>query len=144
MKNFTIRDGLKLGCALTVLFCSAPSHAALIASIDQFTVNKNGSTLFSDGFDNGLTPTQETSTYKVNGAFPNGAEANGHLTMNSDGGAISQNAAGGVRQHLTSTWKSNIKQGNTAGLSIGSTFDVTGTFDLGTPNSGLNNGGEIH
>lgn len=140
MKNFTIRDALKLGFTLTFLICSASTHATIVASIDQFTINKNGSNIFTDNFDNGLTPTEETGTYNVSGAFPAGAESNGHLTMDSDGGAISQNAAGGVRQHLTSTRTTNIVQGSSLGLNIGSIFDVTGTFDLVTPNLGLNNG----
>lgn len=141
MTNLTIRGALKLGVALTVLLCSASSYATTITSIDQFTVDKNGNNLFTDNFDNGLTPTQETDTYNVAGTFPNGAESNGQLTLNSDWGAISNNAAGGVRQHLTSTWQSNINPDRpNAGLNIGSTFDVTGTFDLVTPEAGLNNG----
>lgn len=140
MSNFPIHNALKLGFAIAVLFCSASTHATTITSIDQFTVTKNGSTIVSDGFDNGLTPTQETGTYNVSGAFPDGAEFFGHLTLNSDWGATSQNASGGIRQHLTSTRRTNIEQGSTNGLHIGSIFDVTGTFDTVMPNLGLNNG----
>ena len=131
MKNLTIRGALKLGFALAVLFCSASSHATIIASIDQFTVDKNGSTVFTDVFDNGTTPTQETGTYNVQGTFPVGAESNDQLTLNSDWGVISNNALGQVRQNLHATWASNIDRTRpNAGLNINSTIDVMGIFNL--------------
>jgi hypothetical protein len=141
MKNFTIRGALKLGFALVVLFCSASSYATIIASIDQFTVDKNGQNAFTDNFDNSqLNPSQEPDTYNVQGLFPIDMTSDGQLTLNSDWGAMSQNAAGGVRQNLHATWKSNVDSTKPGGLTIGSTFDVMGTFNLVTPNLGLNNG----
>lgn len=141
MTNSTIRCVWKIGFALAVLFCSAASQATIIASIDQFTVTKNDSTLFSDGFDGALTPSQQSGTYTVQGAFPDGVQTNSQLTMNSDWGAISNNALGQVRQSLRTTWTSNIDPSRpNAGLNINSIFDVTGTYNLVTPNAGLNNG----
>lgn len=142
MRNFIARGALKLAFVLAGLFCSASGHATIIASIDQFTVDKNGSTVFSDAFDNNLTPTQETSTYNVQEAFPNGAESNNQLALNTDWGAISNTALGQVRQNLHATWRSNIDPANpNGGLNIGSTIDVTGIFNLVMPTAGpLNNG----
>jgi hypothetical protein len=142
MRNFAIHNALKLALVLAGIFCSASSHASIIASIDQFTVDKNGATVFSDVFGNNLTPTQETSTYNVQGAFPNGAESNNQLALNTDWGAISNTALGQVRQNLHATWRSNIDPANPGGgLNIGSTIGVTGIFNLVMPSAGpLNNG----
>jgi hypothetical protein len=139
MRNY---GALKLAFVLAALFFSASGHATIIASIDQFTVDKNGSTVFSDAFDNNLTPTQETSTYNVQGAFPDGAESNNQLALNTDWGAISNTALGQVRQNLHATWRSNIDPTNqNGGLNIGSIIDVTGIFNLVMPTAGpLNNG----
>ena len=141
MTNFTIRGALTFGFTLALLLFSVSSHATIIASIDQFTVDKNGSNIFTDNFDNGMTPSQEPTNYNVQGAFPDGAESGGQLTLNSDNGEIVNNAAGGVRQNQHATYKTNIDPMRpNAGLNSGSNFDVTGTFNLVTPNSGLNNG----
>ena len=141
MRNFIARGALKVAFVLAGLFCSASGHATIIASIDQFTVDKNGSTVFSDAFDNNQTPTQETTTYNVQGTFPNGAESNGLLTLNTDWGAFSNNALGQLRQNLHATWRSNIDPANpNAGLNIGSTIDVAGIFNLVAPTGPLNNG----
>lgn len=141
MRNFAVSGALKLAFVLAGLFCSASGHASIIASIDQFTVDKNGSTVFSDAFSNNLTPSQEPGTYNVQGTFPNGAESNGLLTLNTDWGAFSNTALGQLRQNLHATWRSNIDPANpNAGLNIGSTIDVAGIFNLATPTGPLNNG----
>jgi hypothetical protein len=140
MKHLTLRTALRVAFVLGFLVWSASSHA-IVAFIDQFAVDKNGTTVFTDSFDNNLTPTQEPLTYNVQGTFPNGAEANGLLTLNSDWGIFSNNALGQLRQNLHATWRSNIDPANpNAGLNIGSTFDVTGVFSLVTPTGPVNNG----
>jgi hypothetical protein len=76
------------------LLWSASSQAVQV-QIDQAGIGG-----FVDSFSNNLTPSQE-SFYSVFGSFPNGAESGGLLTLNSDWGGLSPNAAGAARRTLS-------------------------------------------
>lgn len=103
------------------LICALPSTGqAIVASIDVFGIDKNGVSYFKDGFENGLTPSQE-SRYSVFGAFPNGEEAGGLLTLHSDWGGLANNAAGQPRQTLAATYLSPL---NASGLTVNDEFGV--------------------
>ena len=122
-------------------FCLAvlPAHAAVV-NIDQFSAVVNGSTLFADQFSNGTTPSQEPSVYSVTGAFPNGAETNGRLTLDTAWGGLTANALGVARQALIVTRLTNIQPSNpTLGFSTLNTFALEGVFDLGVPTGPLAN-----
>lgn len=81
------------------LISALPSTGhAIVASIDVFGIDKNGSNYFTDEFTNGTTPSQE-SRYFVSGSFPNGAESGGRLTLDSAWGGLAANAAGRRGKH---------------------------------------------
>lgn len=112
---------------VTVTF-SLPVHA-IVGYIDQFVIDKNGLNFFADTFLNNQTPSQETG-YGVTGAFPNGAESGGLLTLNSDWGTLTTDAAGHARQALVITRQT---ANNSFGLTVDDAIDVAGTFSLVTP-----------
>jgi hypothetical protein len=118
---------------------SAPS-VAVVTRIDTFQVLRTNSAIapnlfWTDNFDNGTTPTQESANYAVLGAFPNGAEAGGKLTLNSDWGGLTTNASGQPRRSLITTLLSNIDPANTTGglRQKDPEIDVSGIFDTVAP-----------
>ena len=104
-----------LSAALIAVLPSAGQ--AIVASIDVYGIDKNGASFFTDRFDNGTTPSEE-SRYLVNGSFPNGAESGGLLTLNSAWGKVAANND----QTLTTTYRSL--------LTADTTLDVFGLFSL--------------
>ena len=119
-----------------VSICAAQSAGAAVFSIDLFGIDKNGVSYFTDGFDNGLTPSQE-SRYSVFGSFQNGAESSGILTLNTAWGGLATNAAGQLRQTLGALYLSPL---NSSGLTVHDKIDVFGLFNLGVPTGPLTNG----
>lgn len=121
-------------------FGSASSYSGIV-QIDQFSVQRGGASFFIDDFSNNLTPSHESALYNVLGAFPNGAESGGQLTLNSDWGALTSNAPGQPRLTLGSQLISNINPASpNNGLNRSSTIDVSGIFNLATPSGPLING----
>jgi hypothetical protein len=114
----------------------SPSGHAVVVNIDTFSIGKNGANFFTDSFGNGLTPSQEAQ-YSVFGAFPDGAESGGVLTLNSDWGGLTTNAAGEARQTLGATYLSPL---STAGLTVNDEIDVGALFSLVVPDGLLVNG----
>lgn len=108
------------------------SSSALVVQIDTFAIAENGSFIIVDPFSNGLTPSQEPALYSVFGAFPNGADAGGLLTLNTDWGALTSNALGQERQTLAATARIGLPESDTIG--------VFGLFTLVTPSGPLTNG----
>jgi len=140
MEYITHRRLLGFVFTLVGLLWSAAGHSGVVL-IDQFTVQRNGVNFFTDNFDNNLTPSQETATYSVQGAFPNGAEANGQLVLNSGWGVLGANAPNQARLTLGGQLLSNVNPANpSSGLNKSSTIDVTGIFSLATPSGPLING----
>lgn len=138
MRNDNARRALVSVILLVGLFWSASSYP-LVVLIDQFEIDKNGVSLFTDTFSNNLTPSQETTTYFVFGAFPNGAESGGLLTLNSDWGGLTVNALGQARLTL-SVLRLTSTTNPTLGLTQSDTIDVAGLFSLVTPPGPLTNG----
>lgn len=134
------RHGLTrfLVVASIALAWSSPS-SALVVQADSVSLMKNGNVLFQDNFDNGLTPSQESS-YGVSGAFPAGAEAGGKLTIDSRWGVLSQNALGQVRQTLNIVGLTGLNSGDPSSLGKSDTFRLSAVFDIATPVGPLNNG----
>jgi hypothetical protein len=112
---------------------------AIAVQIDQYAIQKNGSSFFTDTFSNNLTPSQEPATYAVFGAYPNGAESGGQLLMNSDFGGLTANALGQARQTLNNTYLSSITSLSN-GLTVNDALDFRGTFSLVTPPGPLTSG----
>ena len=128
--------GNRLVIAALVTLVWTTSSSAGVAEIDQFKIDKNGVTLFTDNFSNGLTPSQEAG-YGVLGSFPNGAESGGLLTLNSAWGVAGTNATGLARQTLLVT---ALTANSSGGLTSSDTIDIMGIFNLATPSGPLING----
>ena len=126
------RPGTVITAALLVALLWPASSFALVAQIDTFAIRENGSFVFVDPFTNGLTPSQEPAIYNVLGAFPNGADAGGLLTLNTDWGGLTTNALDQARQTLAATWRTGLPESDTIG--------VFGLFTLVTPSGPLTNG----
>ena len=140
MRVVSIPRALSLLIVVVGILWSASTYAVTVL-IDQFEVQRNGANFFTDTFSNNLTPSQEPGTYAVLGAFPNGAESGGQLTLNSDWGALTTNALGQVRQDLRTTFLTNMDPAFPSnGLTRANTIDVTATFSLVTPPGPLTNG----
>jgi len=129
------RSLLVLLAAVSMYAVPSAGHA-VVASMDTFAIDRNGSNYFTDNFNNGLTPSQE-SRYSVFGAFPNGAESGGMLTLDSDWGAVTTNAANEVRRTLGALYLSPL---NSSGLTVNDTIEVFGLFNLVLPAGPLFNG----
>lgn len=128
--------GNRLVIAALVTLVWTTSSSAGVAEIDQFKIDKNGVTLFTDNFSNGLTPSQEAG-YGVLGSFPNVAESGGLLTLNSAWGVAGTNATGLARQTLLVT---ALTANSSGGLTSSDTIDIMGIFNLATPSGPLTNG----
>jgi hypothetical protein len=122
--------------ALTVMSAEA---FAIEPAIDQFTVVKNGVTIFSDPFsDNNPPPSApafsngNTATYAVQGTIPAGAESGGLLRLNSQNGTVTANAAESPRSSLNVLLANSITTGLTS-LTPADVFSITGVFNLLTP-----------
>ncbi len=131
--------------ALIAAGWSIAGHA-LVVSIDEFTITKNGGAFFTDSFADGNEPPSapnfaggNTATYNVRGTIPSTAEAGGVLQINSANGVVTANSIGTARIETRVRLQSNIDPTNLAlGLKIDDTFTVTGRFDLVTPSGGFN------
>jgi hypothetical protein len=118
---------------------SATSHA-LVVSIDQFSVTRNGAAFFIDGFTDGVPPPSGVGdlSYFVRGAIPAGAESGGRLLLDTANGVPSPNAAGAPRVEVDATLLTNTDSTNLdLGLKSNDTLRVTGIFDLVTPTGPL-------
>jgi hypothetical protein len=136
------RRALSWAAVAAGMLVSATSHA-LVVQIDSFIIDKGPDVVFADNFSSagGSTPSQEPGAYSVFGAFPNGAESGGLLTLNTDWGGMTANAVGGARQALIATALTNINPANApSGLTGAVTIEVAGTFNAVTPTGPLSNG----
>jgi hypothetical protein len=126
--------------ALLGAACFAPAHATVV-SIDYFSVVRNGSSLFSDSFDDGIEPPSAPggATYLVLGTIPSTAESGGTLQIDSANGVMTANALGVGRQETRVRLATNIDPANlAAGLKSDDTMSVTGIFSLTSPTGVLN------
>ncbi len=141
MQQGTKKGGAALGLAvgLMALAWAAPSQA-LVVQTDSLTLYKNGVLLYEDNFDNNLTPSQETTVYAVSGAFPNGAESGGKLTIDSAWGTFTTNALGQVRQTMNVTGLTGLSSGNPTSLGRNDLISFGSVFDILNPVGPLNNG----
>lgn len=118
---------------------SATSHA-LVVSIDQFSVTRNGAALFIDGFTDGVPPPSGVGalSYGVRGTIPAGAESGGRLLLDTANGTSVANAVGASRVEVNATLLTNTDSSDLAsGLKSDDTLRATGIFDLLTPTGPL-------
>jgi hypothetical protein len=97
---------------------------------------KNGSTIFSDGFDNNIAPPDtggNTQSYQVFGG-PLGPEAGGKLTlMAANGENVTRPDAGAMTRQGARVRTNTDPMQPTRGLRLDDVFSVTGIFDIATP-----------
>jgi hypothetical protein len=128
--------------AFLTSFFSTASHA-LVVSIDQFSVTRNGSTFFTDPFSDGNPPPSapsfpQTNGYGVQGTIPANAESGGLLQLDTANGVFSQNAVDSPRLFLGVTLLTNTDTTNTTlGLKSGDTLGLSAIFSLTTPTGPL-------
>jgi hypothetical protein len=127
--------------AIAAVCWSIASHA-FVVSIDDFSVVRNGTTLFHDGFGDGVPPPSGpngAATYGVLGPFPGNAESGGRLLLDSANGVSTFNAIEQARIEQRARLLTNIDPTNlNLGLKSDDTLSLTGIFSLTTP-SGLFN-----
>jgi hypothetical protein len=134
------------GCALLAL----PAHARMVTSIDEFVITRSGvpaggtlgpGVFYLDAFSDGVEPPSggaffngAAGTYSLNGSFPDGAESNGRLGLDSGLGGPFVNAIGIGRLQQLTTLQTDIDPTTPAGLKQAfHTFAVSGRFDLVVP-----------
>ena len=128
--------------ALAAALLFSASSSALVVKIDSFVIDRIPPIdLFLDNFDNNSTPSQETSRYAVRGSFPDGAESGGQLTLNTEWGELTANAAGASRQALITTALTNNDPAFPGrGLIKSQGVEVSGVFSAVSPAGPLFNG----
>lgn len=123
--------------ALSLAVASLPAGAVVVET-DEFSIIKNGNTIFDDAFNNNSPPPTapnfsdgSAGSYAVTGSFPANAEATGRLRMNSANGGAVVNANGSTNRSQSATLLTNADPNNLVnGLKIDDTFSVTGVFSL--------------
>jgi hypothetical protein len=141
------RSGRVASCLILLVagVWSLASHAVVV-SIDQFLVARNGVPFFTDNFSDGVPPPSAPNfagggpaSYNVSGTIPGGAEAGGVLQLDSANGALTANAAGVLRRNMRVRLLTNIDPNNlAAGLKIDDTLSLTGIFSLTIPTGEFN------
>jgi hypothetical protein len=112
--------------------------------IDQFSVTKNGSTLFTDPFNNGSPPPSApnfvdgtAASYAMTGTM--GPEVNnptggpGQLTLDSSGAILKSTAVGSPLLVQSATLLTGISSASSHELTSSDTFSTTGVFNLVIP-----------
>jgi hypothetical protein len=115
---------------------------AFVVNIDDFSIVRNGTAFFTDGFGDGIAPPSGpngAATYSVSGTILSNAESNGVLQLDSANGLLTANAAEQARRTLIVRLLTNIDPANLgAGLKNDDTIQLTGIFSLTTPSGVLN------
>lgn len=131
-----------LAAFLTVVINGAAVAAPYTYTMDNFSVAKGGSALFSDPFDNGSPPpsapnlsTGGAISYDVTGTFgPEDNGAPGRLTIDQSGAVVATSPTGVTelfQRAMLATNRQDV-QDSQLGLKNNASFSVSGVFDLGS------------
>jgi hypothetical protein len=121
---------------------------AVVVSMDDFKITRNGSLFFEDTFSDGAPPPSApnfpngaAASYGTFGTFPAGSESGGVLVLNSANGGATVNALGQARLTLRATLFTNADSNDLAtGLKKDDVLSLSGTFSLTSPTGPLING----
>lgn len=142
MKFSLIKHRVPLLFVATIAACWSVASHAFVVSIDDFSVIRNGTTFFHDGFGDGVPPPSGPNgagTYDVHGSFPSTAESGGKLLLDTANGALSANPDGEARINQRVRLLSNTDSADlTKGLKSDDTLSLTGIFSLTTPSGVFN------
>ena len=144
-----MKTNFKIGNAAFKLFVAimllqAGNAVATAFSIDEFTVMRNGQTLFQDTFDNGIANDTgyvygngNTATYSTRPTTLTGTETNSRLIIDPYAGELTTSALNGnpiyVQRARLNTNTSNNPANLHRGLKNDDLLEVTGLFDLIAP-----------
>jgi hypothetical protein len=106
---------------------AAPAANAYLVTIDQFTIMKNGNTIWSDSFDDGISPVTNED-YIVSGTP--GPESGGVLNMDIADAVPHTGVTGNDRLRIRVRKKTSTGSDPTQGLRTNDTFSVAGIFDV--------------
>jgi hypothetical protein len=116
------------------------SSHALVVNINEFSISRNGSLIFTDSFTDGNEPPSAPNSvsgnpqsYGVFGAFASNAETGGRLTLDSALGAQTANAVGDPRLNVIATWLTDTSSNLNVGLKSDDTLSISAIFSLTTP-----------
>jgi hypothetical protein len=127
--------GIICSCVLSLGITSLAQSGTLVL-IDDFTITKNGTTLFQDTFDNGVPPPDtggNSQSYNVIGG-PLGPESGGKLTLDAASGEIVNRPDVGIMARQGARVNTNNDPSQpTQGLRTDDLFSVDGVFDLTVP-----------
>jgi hypothetical protein len=121
------------------------SHA-LVISINDFSISRNGALFFQDSFSDGNEPPSApnfpngtAASYVVRGTIPSTAESGGRLQIDSANGELSTNAIELARIETRARLLTNVDSTNlTAGLKSDDTLSLRGLFSLTAPTGVFN------
>lgn len=127
-------------------FMAVPqAGAGYHVSVDEFSLNKNGATVFTDTFDDGVPPPSNPVAppefFRVEGTV---SESGGRLIMDQSGGIPGASALGqqrtyqSVQLNTNSSMTTDANDPNYAlGLKTWIDFNASATFDYSVPTPGL-------
>lgn len=126
----------------------AGTAQAVVVSIDDFKITRNGLPFFEDTFSDGAPPPSAPhfalgapASYGTFGTFPAGSESGGRLLLDSANGGATVNAAGQTRLALRATLFTNADSNDLAtGLKNDDVLSMSGEFSLTSPTGPLING----
>jgi hypothetical protein len=122
--------------------------AADVVNLDEFTVARNGTTIFDDSFNRNTTlnggsgtllPSGTTfsdgtaANYVVRGSIPETTANNGQAQLNTANGIIAQPPGFPLVQEVFSILQTETDPAGPHALTPASTFSVIGLFDLAVP-----------
>jgi hypothetical protein len=137
------KDAIRLAITAVCLAAFSLSSRAVVASVDQIAVTRNGGSFFTDGFDDGLEPPNGPSgatTYFLQGTISPNAETGGRLLIDSSTGIASDNAISDPRLFLGVQLLSDISSNLSLGLKNDDTIVFSATFGLVIPQGPLYSG----
>ena len=129
----------KVLIVFTIMMFFASNVHANVFYVDDFSISKNGSIFFNDGFDDGVAPPSAPNlkdgspiSYFVRGAM--GPESGGKLTLDSIDAVPTVLALGNTMLVQSAILATDINPLNTdAGLKIDDTLLIQAVFDLVIP-----------
>ena len=136
----------KAAVLAAVSFTLAPhASAGYNVTVDDFVLNKNGTTVFSDTYSDGLPPPSHpiapSTFFRVEGTV---SESGGRLIMDQSGGIIGYNASSQPRVYQSvqlnsnaSTTQDTSSPDYALGLKSWHNFYASATFDYSVPSPGL-------
>ena len=126
----------------------AGTAQAVVVSIDDFKIMRNGGLFFEDTFSDGAPPPDAPNfangalaSYGTAGTFPAGSESGGLLVLNSANGEAGVNSVGQTRLTLRAMLFSNADSSDLiTGLKKDDVLSMSGIFSLTSPTGPLVNG----